>query len=301
MSDTLALVKPQYFLKTAPVLSSATNSKFGNLYLRHHSGGINAIMIMPSPPKFVKANSTTDSSRVLFASASHPERQWCLVLGRNTNAREDKLGAWQEVLIVENEGDEGFVWEASGDIPGGEELVWKGGRKYANGEAEDREVREDAGESGRWRGWIKVGWFASGRGVEVSCGHKSTHKQSSSTTREAWSSLQQQQSISFALKTDNARASLFFFEAAVDSRAHIHPSSTHHRFSAPRTLHSTTAPTLTSSASPLIGRRSPRPATPIPKAPPNADSDAAPPPTPMPTPATYIRSSDVESLATRRP
>ncbi|KDR68639.1 hypothetical protein GALMADRAFT_231276 [Galerina marginata CBS 339.88] len=147
MSDTVsASPKPQYFLKTAPIVSATTNSKFGNLYLRHHSGGINAIMVMPSPPKFIKANSTTDPSRVLFTSASHPERQWGLVLGHNTNAREDKLGAWEEVLIVENEGDQGFAWEASGDIPGGEELVWKGGEK------------EDAGESGRWRGWMVCEW-----------------------------------------------------------------------------------------------------------------------------------------------
>ncbi|KDR68646.1 hypothetical protein GALMADRAFT_256937, partial [Galerina marginata CBS 339.88] len=55
-------------------------------------------MVMPSPPKSIKANSSTDPSRVLFTSASHPERQWGLVLERNTNAREDKSGAWEEVL-----------------------------------------------------------------------------------------------------------------------------------------------------------------------------------------------------------
>lgn len=153
-----ASTNPQYFLKTAPLHSSTSiNKKFTNLYLRHHSGGINAIMVMPSPPKFIKANSNSNLTRVIFTSASHPGRQWGLVLGRNTNAREDKLGAWEEVLIVEDKGDEGFAWQKSEDIPGGEELVWRGGVNNLIGGEVTRETL-NANESGRWRGWMVCDW-----------------------------------------------------------------------------------------------------------------------------------------------
>lgn len=150
----------QYFLKTAPLLPSMSNSKYGNLYLRYHSGGINAVVVMPSPPKFIKANSDVDHTRVLFTSASHLERQWGLVLGRNLNAREDKLGAWEEVLIVEDRGDQGFVWQASEDVPGGEELVWKDNENdSASGEAKDREILDDnSGQRRGWRGWMVCEW-----------------------------------------------------------------------------------------------------------------------------------------------
>ncbi|KAF8900682.1 hypothetical protein CPB84DRAFT_1778673 [Gymnopilus junonius] len=152
--------KQQYFLKTAPLLPSVSNSKFGNLYLRHHSGGINAIMVMPSPPKFIKANSDTYPASVFFTSASHPGRQWGLVLGRNKNAREDKLGAWEEVLIVEDEGDQGFAWQATGDVPGREELVWIGNSDAAVKDAEDEaEVpNKDSKQNKRWKGWMVCEW-----------------------------------------------------------------------------------------------------------------------------------------------
>ncbi|PPQ79257.1 hypothetical protein CVT26_000814 [Gymnopilus dilepis] len=150
----------QYFLKTACVQPTANlHSKFDNLYLRHHSGGINAIMIMPSPPKFIKAHSTSDS-RILFTSASHPERQWGLVLGRNKNTREDKLGAWEEVLIVQDEGDKGFVWRPTNDLPGGEELVWIPS-EVEGGKDEDKEgeLSDNIPDyKSRWRGWMVCEW-----------------------------------------------------------------------------------------------------------------------------------------------
>lgn len=75
------------------------------------------------------------------------------------NARKDKLGAWEEVLIVENEGDQGFVWQESDDIPGGEELVWKGNENFdVRGEAKEGEALKDEDERLSWKGWMVCEW-----------------------------------------------------------------------------------------------------------------------------------------------
>jgi hypothetical protein len=61
------------------------------------------------------------------------------------------------VLIVEDKGDEGFAWQKSEDIPGGEELVWRGGVNNLIGGEVTRETL-NANESGRWRGWMVCDW-----------------------------------------------------------------------------------------------------------------------------------------------
>jgi hypothetical protein len=115
---------PQFFLKTAPLPGEPPNPYTGH-YLRHHGSGINSIMIMPSPPKFIKAHE--DKDRILFTSASHESRRWGLTLRVDGGKR----AGWEKVEIVQDGGSEGWSFSGSDDaLEYGEEedgqKVWKG-------------------------------------------------------------------------------------------------------------------------------------------------------------------------------
>jgi hypothetical protein len=125
-----------YFLRTAAHPSTPDATRYSNLYIRHHGSGIDSIMLIPTPPKFLRFN-TTPSGLQEATSWKNPGRTWGFVLGINDNKR---LGGWEQVQIVENEADPGFVWTKTGD--GREVLEHKGTDQH------------DAG----WAGWMATDW-----------------------------------------------------------------------------------------------------------------------------------------------
>ena len=116
--------QPQFFLKTAPLQSpsgpNAPQSRYTNLYLRHHGSGINSVVLTPSPPKFIKAHQ--EDGKIHFTSASHEGREWGLVL--KTESEAGKRAGWEKVEIVENAS--GAELEGVEMLEGKEVEGWKG-------------------------------------------------------------------------------------------------------------------------------------------------------------------------------
>ncbi len=127
----------RYFLRTAAHPSTPNSTRFSNLYVRHHGSGINSIMMVASPTKFLRFN-LSESGHQNATSWKNPGRTWGFVLG----SEEGKcLGGWEEVQIVEGEADPGFAW-CSDDQPDG------------------REVLEHKGKEANcsWAGWMVCEW-----------------------------------------------------------------------------------------------------------------------------------------------
>jgi hypothetical protein len=127
---------PLYFLKTAPHPTTPNDTRFANRYLRHHGSGINAIMVMPSSPKFLRFHPLSHGHQVI-SSWKHPGRAWGLCLDR-TNRQ------WEEVQIVENSSELGFTWvkNSSTEV---ETLEHSGDIKYEN-------------RTLQWSGWMVCEW-----------------------------------------------------------------------------------------------------------------------------------------------
>jgi hypothetical protein len=114
--------QPQFFLKTAP-LQDAPQSRYTNLYLRHHGSGINSVVLTPSPPKFIKAHQ--EDGKIHFTSASHEGRKWGLVL--KTESEAGKRAGWEKVEIVENASGAELVFDKGVEVLVGKEVEgWKG-------------------------------------------------------------------------------------------------------------------------------------------------------------------------------
>jgi hypothetical protein len=129
----------EYFLKTQPVTGS---TNFSSLYLRLRGDGISSVVLTEQPPKFLRwhhsPSTTSNRGQEIAVPWKHPDRSFGLVMG------EPRKGyAWEEMRIVENEGDGGFVWERK---DGRETLTWHG-----PGEAE-------SGSGGQFRGWMWCPW-----------------------------------------------------------------------------------------------------------------------------------------------
>ena len=159
-----------YQIKTVahPSAPAGSPTKYANRYLRLHGGGINAIMVMPSPPVFLRGhfepspsatatsesdgatqnnNTLTETRGSQHWTSWKPEHQgrvWGLELkGRGDKAR------WQPAEIVEHGGDECFLFKT--DEGNGEELV------HVPIEAG---LGSSAGSEGtnEWKGWMVCEW-----------------------------------------------------------------------------------------------------------------------------------------------
>jgi hypothetical protein len=120
--------RPQFFLKTHP-LPGESPSPYTGLYLRHHAGGINSVVLTLATPKFIKGHEYGD--RISFTSASHEDRIWGLTLRTDGQQR----AGWEKVEIVQDGGSEKLVFSEQGaDGPSvlesieeeNGERVWKG-------------------------------------------------------------------------------------------------------------------------------------------------------------------------------
>lgn len=131
--------RPQFFLKAKTLDGEASPSAYDGLYLRLHGGGIDSVLLMPTPPVYIKAHE--DGERISFTSSSHEGRRWGLSLRIDGGQR----AGWEKVEIVENGGTEGLRFSKSTDSSHPEILVC---------------VMEEAGEN-LWKGWMVCDW-ASG-------------------------------------------------------------------------------------------------------------------------------------------
>jgi len=128
-------LKPQFFLKTAP-LPGEPPSPYTNLYLRHHGSGIDSIVLTTGPPKFIKAQ--MDGKRITFTSASHEGRKWGLTLRTDGGQH----AGWEKAEIVEDGGSDGLLFTRGEEDPNEEVLEFE---------------EEDAGER-VWKGWMVCDW-----------------------------------------------------------------------------------------------------------------------------------------------
>jgi hypothetical protein len=151
-----------YFLRTAQHSSSSQPGRFTELYIRHHGGGINAIMLVAAPPKFLRFHLSEvqtahdgNGRAQLATSWKHPGRTWSFVLLPTGYSPTDKLGRWEEVQIVESLGedghkswDEGFEWikDKASDGTEREILVHRSGSTDS----------QDGASS--FRGWLVSEW-----------------------------------------------------------------------------------------------------------------------------------------------
>jgi hypothetical protein len=158
---------PEFWLKTAAHPSAGPDPRYASLYLRHHGGGINAIMLTPSPPKFLRlthpissppttgadahpvSEPTRQTGRIAFTSQAHADRRWGLV----TEAEYSVRAGWESVEIVADAGTEGFYFEEEGGL---EVLKWNA-EKGQGGDGSDGTVA-DGETDGAWRGWMACEW-----------------------------------------------------------------------------------------------------------------------------------------------
>ena len=103
---------PKYYwlkVRTIPQAESTATPRYDGCYLRLHGGGFSTIMVMPSPPKFIRGlvdpyaakgdqnKETPDARRVMYERIGQPERTWGLSLGRS--GADNKVAGWEAVRL----------------------------------------------------------------------------------------------------------------------------------------------------------------------------------------------------------
>ena len=128
-----------YWIYTASV--SDTAATHSNLVVRYHGGGVPAIVLTPSPPKFLRFEMTAQGQQIATSwKSEHAGRFWGFKLDGLSTLHD--ASQWEEVQMHESQGDEGFVWRHDERL-GAETLRWQGG--------------DESGES-KWKGWMVCEW-----------------------------------------------------------------------------------------------------------------------------------------------
>ncbi|KAH8814678.1 hypothetical protein DL96DRAFT_1504808 [Flagelloscypha sp. PMI_526] len=137
-----------FWIRTAPHPSTPNATKFANRYLRLHGDGVNTIMIMPSPPKFLRSH-ILENGQIVFTSWKHPGRSWCLDLSLDglTEGARSKM-KWHEAEIIEKEDStKGFFFMKAQSVEVGKE-----------GREQEELVVGDIEGGPQFGGWMVCDW-----------------------------------------------------------------------------------------------------------------------------------------------